>query len=78
MVITDTEFLLVNPDKTRLGWGVVHFIAFLQVDRVGEEGGGGGRRGGGISTDRVGEEGGGGEGEWEGEGRRGEGGYFYR
>ena len=45
MVITDTEFLLVNPDKTRLGWGVVHFIAFLQVDRVGgrEEGEGGGK-----------------------------------
>ena len=41
MVITETEFLLVNPDKTRLGWGVVHFIAFLQVDRVGL-----GRRGG--------------------------------
>ena len=33
MVITDTEFLLVNPDKTRLGWGIVHFIAFLQVDK---------------------------------------------
>ena len=44
MVITDTEFLLVNPDKTRLGWGVVHFIAFLQVDRVGGGGGRGGRR----------------------------------
>ena len=45
MVITDSEFLLVNPDKTRLGWGVVHFIAFLQVDRV--EGGGVGGGGGG-------------------------------
>ena len=42
MVITETEFLLVNPDKTKLGWGVVHFIAFLQVDRVGW---GGGRKG---------------------------------
>ena len=34
MVVTDTEFLLVNPDKTKLGWGVVHFIAYLQVSLV--------------------------------------------
>ena len=31
MVVTETEFLLVDPDKKKLGWGVVHFIAFLQV-----------------------------------------------
>lgn len=31
MVVTETEFLLVNPDRAKLGWGVVHFIAFLQV-----------------------------------------------
>lgn len=31
MVVTETEFLLVDPDKTKLGWGVVHFIGFLQV-----------------------------------------------
>ncbi|XP_064406876.1 protein CLEC16A-like isoform X2 [Halichondria panicea] len=30
MVVTETEFLLVDPDKTRLGWGIIHFIAFLQ------------------------------------------------
>ncbi len=30
MVVTETEFLLVNPDTKKLGWGVVHFIAFLQ------------------------------------------------
>ena len=33
MVVTETEFLLVDPDKTRLGWGVIHFIAFLQVEK---------------------------------------------
>ena len=33
MVVTETEFLLVDPDKSRLGWGIVHFIAFLQVGR---------------------------------------------
>ncbi len=31
MVVTETEFLLVDPDKTKLGWGIIHFIAFLQV-----------------------------------------------
>ena len=31
MVVTETEFLLVNPDRAKLGWGVVNFIAFLQV-----------------------------------------------
>ena len=31
MVVTETEFLLVDPDKTKMGWGVIHFIAFLQV-----------------------------------------------
>ena len=31
MVVTETEFLLVTPDKAKLGWGVVHFICFLQV-----------------------------------------------
>lgn len=31
MVVTETEFLLVNPDKVKLGWGMVHFISFLQV-----------------------------------------------
>ena len=33
MVFTETEFLLVNPHKSRLGCGVVHFISFLQVCR---------------------------------------------
>ena len=36
MVVTDTEFLLVDPHKTRLGFGVIHFIAFLQVSWVGD------------------------------------------
>ena len=31
MVVTESEFLLVDPDKNKIGWGVVHFIAFLQV-----------------------------------------------
>lgn len=31
MVVNDTEFLLVNPYKSRLGYGVVHFITFIQV-----------------------------------------------
>ena len=31
MVVTDSEFLLVDPDKEKIGWGVVHFISFLQV-----------------------------------------------
>ena len=31
MVFNDTEFLLVDPHKTKMGCGVVHFIAFLQV-----------------------------------------------
>lgn len=31
MVVTETEFLLVDPDRKKLGWGVVHFICFLQV-----------------------------------------------
>lgn len=31
MVVTETEFLLVEPDKSKIGWGVVHFISFLQV-----------------------------------------------
>ncbi len=31
MVVTQLEFLLVDPHKTKLGHGVVHFIAFLQV-----------------------------------------------
>lgn len=34
MVVTETEFLLVDPDKTKLGWGVINFIAFLQVTMV--------------------------------------------
>ena len=31
MVVTESEFLLVDPHRSRIGWGVVHFIAFLQV-----------------------------------------------
>ena len=31
MMVTDSEFILVNPDKSKLGCGVVKFIAFLQV-----------------------------------------------
>lgn len=31
MVFNETEFLLVNPHKSKLGFGVVDFIAFLQV-----------------------------------------------
>lgn len=30
MMVTDSEFILVNPDKSKLGCGVVKFIAFLQ------------------------------------------------
>jgi protein CLEC16A len=30
MVVTENEFLLVDPDKSKIGWGVVHFISFLQ------------------------------------------------
>ena len=32
MVVTESEFLLVDPDKSKIGWGVVHFISFLQVN----------------------------------------------
>ena len=31
MLVTDNEFMLVEPDKSRLGCGVITFIAFLQV-----------------------------------------------
>ena len=31
MVVTDSEFLLVDPDRSKIGWGIVHFISFLQV-----------------------------------------------
>ena len=31
MVVTESEFLLVDPDKSKIGWGKVHFISFLQV-----------------------------------------------
>ena len=31
MLVTQREFLLVDPHKTKLGHGVVHFIAFLQA-----------------------------------------------
>ena len=34
LVFKDTEFILVDPHKTKLGAGIVHFIAFLQVQRV--------------------------------------------
>ena len=34
MMVTDLEFLLVDPHKSKLGIGVVHFIAFLQVCRI--------------------------------------------
>jgi protein CLEC16A len=30
MVVTENEFLLVNPDHSKIGWGIVHFISFLQ------------------------------------------------
>ena len=31
LVFKDTEFILVDPHKSKLGAGIVHFIAFLQV-----------------------------------------------
>lgn len=31
MVVTESEFLLVDPDRSKIGWGIVHFISFLQV-----------------------------------------------
>ena len=33
-MVTDSEFILVNPDKSKLGCGIVKFIAFLQVQVV--------------------------------------------
>ena len=31
MLVTENEFMLLNPDKTKMGCGIVKFIAFLQV-----------------------------------------------
>ena len=31
MVVTESEFLLVDPARSKIGWGTVHFISFLQV-----------------------------------------------
>jgi len=31
LLVTSLEFLLVDPHKTKLGHGVVHFISFLQA-----------------------------------------------
>ncbi len=31
LVFKDTEFILVDPHKSKLGCGIVYFIAFLQV-----------------------------------------------
>ena len=31
MVVTESEFLLVDPARSKIGWGIVHFISFLQV-----------------------------------------------
>ena len=31
MVIDEAQFILVEPDTTKLGWGVVKFVARLQV-----------------------------------------------
>ena len=32
MLVTESEFMLLDPDKSQLGYGVVKFIAFLQVN----------------------------------------------
>jgi hypothetical protein len=32
-VIDEAQFILVEPDTTRLGWGVVKFVALLQVSQ---------------------------------------------
>ena len=31
MLVTESEFMLLEPDKNQLGYGIVKFIAFLQV-----------------------------------------------
>ena len=31
LVIDEAQFILVEPDTTKLGWGVVKFVARLQV-----------------------------------------------
>lgn len=31
MLVTESEFMLLDPDKSQVGYGVVKFIAFLQV-----------------------------------------------
>ncbi len=33
LVVTESEFILVEPDTNQLGCGIVKFIAFLQVNR---------------------------------------------
>ena len=33
LVIDEAQFILVEPDTTRLGWGVVKFVALLQVSK---------------------------------------------
>ena len=34
LVIDEAQFILVEPDTTKLGWGVVKFVARLQVRGV--------------------------------------------
>ena len=34
LVIDEAQFILVEPDTTKLGWGVVKFVARLQVTDV--------------------------------------------
>lgn len=31
MLVTESEFMLLDPDKSQVGYGIVKFIAFLQV-----------------------------------------------
>lgn len=34
LVIDEAQFILVEPDTTKLGWGVVKFVARLQVGEL--------------------------------------------
>ena len=34
LVIDEAQFILVEPDTSRLGWGVVKFVALLQVSAI--------------------------------------------
>ena len=35
MVIDTSQFILVEPDTSKLGWGVVKFVCHLQVKFIG-------------------------------------------